>query len=262
MRSVRERGIGPRSPAWRAGGLPLTDSRVRHPRLERGSPARNVGMLPLTPMPRCRLGPPAFDCTRKDDREKGAGQENETARPTTPPRRGRTLADTTRDDGERRMDPGGFGPPLPACKAGVLPLTPRAPASGAGVEPAGAPRSPPGIRLALAARCLAVRPAGFSSERMCPGARRKPRSVLAAFYCASARDLLPRGLTVSPDPPGTSRPSSRSSCTGAVSFRCRCLASRPPGLCRAASCMERGLSSATSTVTVGCPQAPGLLLSY
>jgi len=66
-------------------------------------------------------------------------------------------------------------------------------------------------------------------ERKCPGARRKPRSVLAAFYCASVSDLLPRGLVVPPGPPGSSRPR-RSSFPAAVSFQCGCQASRPPDL--------------------------------
>ncbi len=51
----------------------------------------------------------------------------------------------------------------------------------------------------------------------------------------------------------------RSSSPEAVSFRCGCRASRPPGLRRAALRMERGLSSAASSATVSCPRAPGLL---
>src|SRR3990172_1541949 len=45
MLFIRTRGLAPRSPAWRAGGLLLTHARMRHPRFERGSAAWKADVL-------------------------------------------------------------------------------------------------------------------------------------------------------------------------------------------------------------------------
>src|SRR3989304_2937465 len=47
MLFMRTRGLAPRSPAWRAGGLLLTHARMRHPRVARGPTTWRVVVLLL-----------------------------------------------------------------------------------------------------------------------------------------------------------------------------------------------------------------------
>lgn len=109
-------------------------------------------------------------------------------------RRGERLPQWTREDSNPTA-------PLQEANASV---TPRALASGEGVEPSRALRAHQ--ESAHDSSLAPCRSASRTSERIGPGARRKPRSVLTALDCASARDLLLRGLAVAPDPPGPSRP--------------------------------------------------------
>src|SRR3972149_2863587 len=55
MLFMRTRGLAPRSPAWRAGGLLLTHARMRHPRVARGPTTWRVVVLLLHQCRACRL---------------------------------------------------------------------------------------------------------------------------------------------------------------------------------------------------------------
>jgi len=96
-----------------------------------------------------------------------------------------------------------------------------------------------------------------TGERMGPGARRKPRSVLTAFNSASVPDLLPRGLAVAPIPRRTSRP-----CPPIILLRGGLVSVRLPRL--SAPRLAPGRAALWSGdfpqrpfwATVSCPRAP------
>ena len=155
--SMRERGLEPRSPDRRSGGLPLTDSCVRHPRHDR---------RPARPASRSRTGSrwsKAIDVCRYP---MAAMAPPRVARGSTPCRGSILMLDYgARSDGIRRgrmsargsrVDSRGFGPRPLACRASVLPVYTTSPVtSGEGVEPSRVRRP-----ARIAAWRLAVRPSG------------------------------------------------------------------------------------------------------
>ena len=184
---MRERGLEPRSPDRRSGGLPLTDSCVRHPRRDR---------RPARPASRSRTGSrwsKAIDVCRYP---MAAMAPPRVARGSTPCRGSILMLDYgARSGGIRRgrmsargsrVDSRGFGPRPLACRASVLPVHTTSPVtSGEGVEPSRVRRP-----ARIAAWRLAVRPAGQGKG---PGAHSTPRSVSGGIVLSVGFPTCSRG---------------------------------------------------------------------